>query len=103
MFGGKDFTPAQIQEVQSESPAYVAGIKSGDVIQSINQREVKSIMEVSTFINASSSETIDINVLRNGNEITLKVKPKFIEGKDSLGNQINKKVIGKRKKFWKSR
>ena len=94
MFAGKDFTPAQIQEVQSESPAYVAGIKSGDVIQSINEREVKSIMEVSTFINASSSETIDIQVLRNGNEITLKVKPKFIEGKDSLGNQINKKIIG---------
>ena len=39
------------------------GIKSGDVIQSINDREVKSIMEVSTFINASSSETIDIEVL----------------------------------------
>ena len=94
MFAGKDFTPAQIQEVQPESPAYVAGIKSGDVIQSINEREVKSIMEVSTFINASSSETIDIQVLRNGNEITLKVKPKFIEGKDSLGNQINKKIIG---------
>jgi regulator of sigma E protease len=94
MFAGKDFTPAQIQEVQSESPAYVAGIKSGDVIQSINSREVKSIMEVSTFINASSSETIDIEVLRNGNEITLKVKPKLIKGMDSLGNQINKKIIG---------
>ncbi len=94
MFAGKDFTPAQIQEVQSESPAYEAGIKSGDLIQSINGREVKSIMEVSTFINATSSETIDIQVLRNGNEFTLKVKPKFIEGKDSLGNKINKKIIG---------
>ena len=94
MFAGKDFTPAQIQEVQPESPAYVAGVKSGDVIQSINDREVKSIMEVSTFINASSSETIDIQVLRNGSELTLEVKPKFIEGKDSLGNQINKKIIG---------
>ena len=94
MIAGKDFTPAQIQEVQPESPAYIAGIKSGDVIQSINEREVKSIMEVSTFINASSSETIDIQVLRNGSELTLEVKPKFIEGKDSLGNQINKKIIG---------
>ena len=94
MFAGKDFTPAQIQEVQSESPAYEAGIKPGDVIKSISNREVKSIMEVSTFINASSSETINIQVLRNGNELTLKVKPRFIEGKDSLGNKINKKVIG---------
>ncbi len=77
MFAGKDFTPAQIQEVQPESPAYVAGIKSGDIIQSINKREVKSIMEVSTFINASSSETIEIEVLRNDGELTLKVKPKI--------------------------
>ena len=51
-------------------------------------------MEVSTFINASSSETIDIQVLRNGIELTFKVKPKFIQGEDSLGNQINKKIIG---------
>jgi len=94
MFAGKDFTPAQIQDVQPKSPAYEAGIKSGDLIQSINNREVKSITEVSTFINASSSKNIDIKVLRNGTELTLKVKPKFIQGKDSLGNQINKKIIG---------
>ena len=36
MFAGKDFTPAQIQEVQTDSPAFIAGIKSGDIIQSID-------------------------------------------------------------------
>jgi regulator of sigma E protease len=51
-------------------------------------------MEVSTYINASSSKTIDISVLRDENTLSLKVTPKFIEGKDSLGNQINKKIIG---------
>jgi hypothetical protein len=33
-------------------------------------------MEVSTFINASSSETIDIKVLRNGNETYFTSKAK---------------------------
>ena len=56
MFAGKDFTPAQIQEVQVESPAEEAGIKPGDIIQSINGKDVNSIMEVSAFINSSSSE-----------------------------------------------
>ncbi len=94
MVVGKDFTPAQIQEVQPESPAFVAGIKSGDVIKSINNNEVKSIMEVSAFINSSSSKTINIKILRNDNELDFNVNPKFIKGEDSLGNKINKKIIG---------
>ena len=94
MFAGKDFTPAQIQEVQNNSPAYSAGIKSGDVILSINNKKVSSILEVSTYINTSTSENIDIKILRNSDEIILKVKPEIIKGEDSLGNIVNKKIIG---------
>ena len=94
MFAGKDFTPAQIQEVQPESPAFVAGMKSGDIIKSINNKEVKSIMEVSAFINTSSSNTINISILRNSKELNFIVEPKIVKGEDSLGNQANKKIIG---------
>ena len=94
MFAGKDFTPAQIQEVQPDSPAFISGVKSGDIIKSIDNREVKSIMEVSAFINASSSETINLGIIRNESELSINVKPKFTEGSDSLGNKINKKIIG---------
>ena len=41
MFAGKDFTPAQINEVQKDSPAYSAGIKNGDIILSINNEKSK--------------------------------------------------------------
>jgi len=94
MFAGKDFTPAQIQEVQKDGPAYSSGIKSGDVILSINNKKVSSILNVSTYINTSTTENIDIKVLRNSDEIILKVKPKIIKSKDSLGNEVNKKIIG---------
>ena len=94
MFAGKDFTPAQIQEVQKDSPAYVAGIKSGDVILSINNNKVTSILEVSNYINASTSVNIKVKVLRNNEEIILPVSPKIIKGKDSLGNKVKKKIIG---------
>ena len=94
MFAGKDFTPAQIQEVQPDSPAFISGVKSGDIIKSIDNREVKSMMEVSAFINASSSETINLGLIRNESELSINVKPKFVEGSDSLGNKINKKIIG---------
>ncbi len=94
MFAGKDFTPAQITEVQENGPAELVGIKSGDVIVSINQKKVNSLLEVSAFINTATAENIDIAVLRNDTKIYFKISPKIIKSKDSLGNVINKKIIG---------
>ena len=94
MFAGKDFTPAQIQEVQNNSPAQSSGIKTGDVILSINNKKVVSILNVSSFINASTSDKINIKVSRNNEEIIVQVEPKTIISEDSLGNKVNKKIIG---------
>jgi len=94
MFAGKDFTPAQIQEVQKDSPAYISGIKDGDIILEINNNKVNSILEVSNFINTSTSDSIDVKIMRNSEEIILTVKPKLTKGEDSLGNKVNKKIIG---------
>ena len=93
MFSGKDFTPAQIQEVQLETPASDVGIKSGDIIKSINGKEVKSIMEVSAFINSSTTETIDIGIVRNNNEMNFLVKPKTILGKMLWVIRLIKKLL----------
>ena len=94
MIAGKDFTPAQISEVQKDSPAQIVGIKSGDIIKSIDGKNVNSILEVSTFINTSTKENISIQILRNDKEVEFQVKPNIIESEDSLGNKINKKIIG---------
>ncbi len=94
MFAGKDFTPAQIQDVQIDGPAYSSGVKSGDIILSINNKKVNSILDVSTLINTSTTESVDIKVLRSNNEIIFKVTPQSIKGEDSLGNKVNKKIIG---------
>ena len=94
MFAGKDFTPAQINDVQKNSPAYTAGIKKDDVILSINKNKVQSILDVPTYINASTKKIIEIKVFRNNKEITIPVEPKTILDQDSLGNKSNKKIIG---------
>ena len=73
MFAGKDFTPAQIQEVQKNSPAYIAGIQNGDIISSIDNNKVNSITEVSTLINISTNDEINIEVLRNEEALTFSV------------------------------
>jgi regulator of sigma E protease len=94
MFVGKDMTPAIIDEVQKDSPAFVAGLKKNDKIIYIDNKKVESILEVSTFINISTSETIEFVVIRNDQEISLLVKPNLVDGKDSLGNSVKKRMIG---------
>ena len=94
MFVGKDMTPAVVDEVKADSPAYVAGIKKNDKIISINHNKVQSILEVSTFINTSTAELIEFTVLRNDQEVILYVKPKLEQSKDFLGNSVKKRMIG---------
>ena len=49
---------------------------------------------MSNYINTSTSDNIDVKVLRNNEEIILLVTPKITAGKDSFGNKVNKKIIG---------
>ena len=59
---GKDFTPAVINEVKKDSPAYVAGLKKNDVIISVDNQKVKSLLDVSKYIALSTDEFIDFNI-----------------------------------------
>ena len=94
MIAGKDITPAVINEVQEDSPAFVAGMKKNDKILSIDNNKVESILEVSTFINTSISETIEFILLRDNQEISVLVKPNLVDGTDSLGNPTKRRIIG---------
>ena len=94
MFSGKDFTPAKIDEVQNSSPAQIAGLKKNDLIYSIDDNKVDSILEVSTFINTNTTNRINIVVLRDNKKINFLVSPNTVLSTDSLGNKIKRKVIG---------
>ena len=93
-FAGKDFTPAVINEVQQDSPAMVAGLKNNDIIVSIDDNKVKSIMEVSKYIMMSTDEFINFTVNRYDQDLTFKVKPNIVDGEDNLGNKISKRMVG---------
>ena len=93
-FVGKDFTPAMINEVKKESPAFVAGLKKNDIIYSIDGKKVNSILDVSKYITTSTAEYIDFTVLRFDQKINLKVRPNLVPSEDNLGNKINKRMIG---------
>ena len=94
MFVGKDMTPAVIDEVKIDSPAYVAGMKKNDQIIKIDNKKVESILEVSTFINSSTSEAITFTLKRNEEMITLNIIPELVSSKDAFGNSVKKRLIG---------
>ena len=91
---GRDITPAVINQVQEGSPAFSAGMKKNDKILAIDNKKVESILEVSTFINSSTSEIIEFLLLRNDQEISVLVRPNLVESTDSLGNKVKKRMIG---------
>tara|TARA_B100001123_G_scaffold117748_1_gene136982 strand:- start:68 stop:1174 length:1107 start_codon:yes stop_codon:yes gene_type:complete len=94
LFVGKDMTPAIIDEVQKDSPAFSSGFKKNDKILSIDNKKVESILEVSTLINTSISETIEFKILRNNQELFILVKPNLVDTKDAFGNSVKKRIIG---------
>ena len=94
IFIGKDLTPALISDVLDNSPAQVAGLKKNDTILSIDKNKVESILEVSTFINTSTSSKINFLILRNDIKFNVLIKPNIVDAEDSLGNSIKKKIIG---------
>ena len=65
-----------IVEVNSASPAARAGLRSGDVIERIGDREVLTAAEVQQAVAASSiGEDLTVQIARNGRRITLAVQP----------------------------
>jgi len=94
MFVGKDFTPAVIDEVQKDSPAEMAGLMKKDVILEIDNNKVESILDVSKYIAMSTSEYVDFKVSRYDQQILFKIKPNLVPSEDSLGNKINKRMVG---------
>ena len=94
MVSGKDMSPPIIDQVQENSPALTAGLRKNDRIISIDNKKVESILQVSTFINLSTSETIEFVVFRNEQEVSILVKPNLVDGKDSLGNSTKKRIVG---------
>jgi S1-C subfamily serine protease len=65
-----------IARVISKSPAATAGIKSGDIIQSVNGKAVQNSNEVQQAMEKTKiGSSIPVQVRRNGQNITLDVTP----------------------------
>lgn len=74
-FGDFNHLSTTIFSVQENSPAFMAGLKSGDKIISINDIEIKTWDDVRNEIQKSGGEEIKIVVKRGEELLTFNVKP----------------------------
>ena len=81
---GFDYTflrPAVFGAIVKDSPADLAGLQKGDVLKSIDGKEVKYFHEIGETLNSSDALKHDLVIERNGESLTMTIEPK-----------INKKV-----------
>ncbi len=64
-----------IVEVLSGSPADKAGIKVGDSVVSIDQKEFPKIEDIQVYMNDKVGQTVSVKILREDEEMNLEISP----------------------------
>jgi serine protease Do len=74
-FGAPDGEGVLVREVNSDSPAQKAGMKSGDVITSLDGERIRSLGDLREKLSAKHEEkTVKLGVLRNKSEMSITVE-----------------------------
>src|SRR5580692_1432671 len=74
-FGAPDGEGVLVREVNSGSPAEKAGVKSGDVITSLNGERIRSFGDLREKLAGKREEkTVKLGVLRNKSEVSITVE-----------------------------
>lgn len=85
---------AVIGEVQEGSAAESSGMQGGDKILAIEDFEISDWDEIRATVQESDGETLNFLVLRDGDQIDLKVTPRLKETEDVFGDKHPTWLIG---------
>jgi len=91
---GKPSTAARVDTVQPGSAAEAAGFMPGDLVLSIDGRQIESFSEMQRIVSRSAGVTLVILVKRADTEVTLRATPALREVKDVFGNVHRIGVLG---------
>jgi regulator of sigma E protease len=80
-------TQALVFEVLKNSPAQDAGLKSGDLILSLNSTTIKESIQINDIITANQDKSIPVVLLRDKDTIKTSVKP-ALDGKIGISHKI---------------
>ncbi|MDD3775822.1 MAG: RIP metalloprotease RseP [Sulfurovaceae bacterium] len=83
-----------IGEITPDSPAMSAGLKTKDIILSIDNQPVYYWEEIGQIIQSSIKDDLSLQIKRDNQIQTIVIKPKMISDKNIFGEPISRKVIG---------
>lgn len=70
-------TPLQVGSVDSGTPADSAGMRSGDVIRSVNGHPINQFEDLPNALDASKGAPVTVVIGRQGGTLTLTIKPQL--------------------------
>jgi regulator of sigma E protease len=85
---------ARIDEVVPGMPAAQAGLRTGDVITSIDGWTIEGLDDVARIVGASSGRTLAVEVSRDGQTLPFSITPDMKEHRDDLGVTVRIGDIG---------
>jgi regulator of sigma E protease len=87
-FAGWSCVSTEINEVLENKPAQAAGIKTGDVVKSVDGVMMKHWEEMRSIISEKPGQEVTLVLDRGGREVTIQVTPEKSEKKDPFGNYV---------------
>jgi len=91
---GIPFLSSRIGEVSSGLPAERAGLKKGDVVQSIDGKDVSKWEDLAKIIRNSKGKEISMKVKRNDEILEIKTTPQVFKEKNPFGEEVETFRIG---------
>ncbi len=83
----------QVGKVSDNSPAYEAGLQSGDVLLEINGQPILKWIDVLEGVKSSNGEPIKIVLQRGSEELELTVTPAIDEAKNVFGEVVEERYM----------
>lgn len=93
-FSGIYLAKPVVGEVMEDTPAFTAGIKSGDVIKEINRNKIESFEDIARIVGSGKGEQLEIIIARDTEIKGIVLTPILKPGKNPFGEEIEKYVIG---------
>jgi regulator of sigma E protease len=96
LYSGHNIVAPIIGEVTKDSPAAVAGIRSGDRVTRIDGTPITDFQQLPEIISVAGGAPLAVGIHRGNRDMTIWVTPRLTKTRDILGNVGNQMVIGVR-------